>query len=231
MSRSVPTRLILGAVLAAIATLLLPGCSTPTKPTDAAPATAADATCNFGYPLGFSLSKMDTTVDPRQDFRRYAGGRWLDAAKIPGDKLEISGFLVMTETVQTQLRDLLQEAARTSGTAAQGSPAQQVGDFYASGMDVERLKSLGVQPLGAEFERIATAQGPTALAEELARLQLIRRAGGHRESGRRGRGGAGVCGAAGAPARAPRRQSDDRRVHAVTTLLPVVGAAVGRQGE
>jgi predicted metalloendopeptidase len=116
---------------------------------------------------------MDTAADPRQDFRRYAGGRWLDAAKIPGDQLEISGYLVMQETVQTQLRDLLQEAARTSGAAPRGSPAQQVGDFYASGMDVARLKSLGVQPLAPEFDRIAKVQGPTALAEEIARLQTI----------------------------------------------------------
>ncbi len=172
MSRSVPTRLILGAALAAAATLLLPGCSIPAKPADPAPTASADAARNFGFPLGFSPSKMDTTADPRQDFRRYAGGRWLDAAKIPADQLEISGYLVMQETVQTQLRDLLQEAARTGGAAPKGSPAQQVGDFYASGMDVERLKSLGVQPLVPEFERIAKVQGPTALAEELARLQL-----------------------------------------------------------
>jgi predicted metalloendopeptidase len=173
MSRSAPNRRILGAALAVSATLLLPACSTPAKPRDAAPPASADAAGNFGFPLGFSPSKMDTTADPRQDFRRYAGGRWLDAAKIPGDKLEISGYLVMQETVASQLRDLLQEAARTSGAAQRGSPAQQVGDFYASGMDVARLKALGVQPLASEFERIATLQGPTALAQELSRLQLI----------------------------------------------------------
>ena len=173
MGRSVPTRLILGAALAASATVLLPGCSAPTKPADAAPPSSADASGNFGFPLGFSPAKMDTTADPRQDFQRYAGGRWLDAAKIPSDKLEISGYLVMQEKVQTQLRDLLQESARTSGAALQGSPAQQVGDFYASGMDVARLKSLGVQPLASEFDRIAKVQGPTALADELARLQTI----------------------------------------------------------
>jgi putative endopeptidase len=172
MRRSVPTRLILGAALAASATLLLPGCSAPTKLADAVPPASVDAAHNFGFPLGFSPSKMDATADPRQDFRRYAGGRWLDAAKIPSDQLEISGYLVMQETVQTQLRDLLQEAARSSGAAPKGSPAQQVGDFYASGMDVERLKFLGVQPLVPEFERIAKVQGPTALSEELARLQL-----------------------------------------------------------
>ena len=173
MNRSVPSSLILGAALAASATLLLPGCSVPSKPADAAPPAAADAASNFGFPLGFSPSKMDTTADPRQDFRRYAGGRWLDAAKIPADRLEISGYLVMQETVQAQLRDLLQEAARTSSTAPKGSPTQRVGDFYASGMDVERLKALGVQPIVPEFERIARVQGATALAEELARLQLL----------------------------------------------------------
>jgi predicted metalloendopeptidase len=172
MSRSVPIHLILGAALAATATLLLPGCAAPTKPADAALPASADTAHNFGFPLGFSPSKMDTTADPRQDFRRYAGGRWLDAAKIPADKLEISGYLVMQENVETQLRNLLKEAARTSGSAAKGSPAQQVGDFYASGMDVARLKSLGVQPIAPEVARIAKMQGPTALAEELARLQL-----------------------------------------------------------
>ena len=172
MSRSVPTRLILGAAVAASAALLLPGCATPTKPAEPPPPASADAARNFGFPLGFSPAKMDPTADPRQDFRRYAGGRWLDAAKIPADQLEISGYLVMQETVANQLRDLLQEAARTSGAAPRGSPAQQVGDFYASGMDVARLASLGVQPLAPAFDRIAKVQGPTALAQELSRLQV-----------------------------------------------------------
>ena len=172
MNPSLPIRVLLGAALATSAALL-PGCSTPTKPAEVAPPAAADAGRNFGFPLGFSPSKMDTTADPRQDFRRYAGGRWLDAAKIPADKLEISGYVAMSDTVQAQLEDLLQEAARTSGTAAKNSPAQQVGDFYASGMDVERVKALGVQPLATEFERIAKASGPAALAQELARLQFV----------------------------------------------------------
>ena len=171
MRHSVPTRLLIGAAFAASAALL-PGCSVPTKPAEAPPAASTDDSRNFGFPLGFSPSKMDTAADPRQDFRRYAGGRWLDAANIPSDQLEISGYLVMQETVANQLRDLLQEAARMSDAAPKGSPTQQIGDFYASGMDVDRLKALGVQPLAPEFDRIAKVQGRTALAEELGRLQL-----------------------------------------------------------
>ncbi len=171
------------AVLAA-ALLAAPSLAQASGPTHVAAAvpparTKADATAgadvasNFGFPLGFSPSKMDTTADPRKDFRRYAGGRWLDAAKIPADQLEISGYLAMQDTVQAQLRDLLQEAARASDGAPKRSPAQQVGDFYVSGMDVARLKSLGVQPLAPEFERIAKARTATELAEVLARLQLL----------------------------------------------------------
>lgn len=163
----------LAAVAATLA--LAYGCATPPAPADKAPATpapTADFRDNFGFPLGFSPAKMDTTADPRQDFRRYAGGRWLDAAKIPGDKLEISGYLVMKDAVEKQLRDLLQDAARNGATATRGTPAQQVGDFYASGMDVARLKALGVKPIAPEFDRIAAIQGPTALGQTLARLML-----------------------------------------------------------
>ncbi|MFO1414182.1 MAG: M13 family metallopeptidase [Burkholderiales bacterium] len=160
----------LAAVAAALA--LAYGCATPPAADPPAPAAAPpkDFAHNFGFPLGFSPTKMDPAADPRQDFRRYAGGKWLDAATIPGDKLEVSGYLVMQDAVEKQLQALLQEAARSSG--AKGTPAQQVGDFYASGMDVARLTALGVQPIAPDMERIAATQGPTALAQTLARLSL-----------------------------------------------------------
>lgn len=156
--------------------LLFAGCATLDRTTSAAAtapsAAAADAPSNFGFPLGFSPSKMDTEADPRQDFRRYAAGRWLDAASIPADKLEISGYLVMSEVVQSQLRRLLQDAARDSRSAMPGSAEQLVGDFYASGMDVERRRALGMQPLAEEMARIDAAQTRTALSAQMARLQL-----------------------------------------------------------
>jgi len=35
--------------------------------------------------MGFDVSKMDTSADPRQNFQRYAAGKWLDTATLPGD--------------------------------------------------------------------------------------------------------------------------------------------------
>jgi hypothetical protein len=81
MSRSVPIRLTHHAALAASATLLLPGCSAATEPADAPPHASADADHIFGFPLGFSPTKMDHAADSRHDLRRYAVGRWLDTSE------------------------------------------------------------------------------------------------------------------------------------------------------
>ncbi len=171
MNRNAPW--VQGSLVIGAAAALLAGCATSDRQGATVTQQPTDAAHNFGFPLTFSPSKMDPTADPRKDFRRYAGGRWLDAATIPADSLEIAGYLAMGKVLDRQLQDVLAEATRTGATAPKGSPQQQVGDLHASGMDVERLKALGVTPLTAEFDRIARTQGPTALAETLARLQLV----------------------------------------------------------
>ena len=72
---------------------------------------------NFGFPLAFDPSKMDMSVDPRQDFARYAAGRWLDVATIPGDSPYISGIVLMTKRVERQVNDLFADAASRSQSA------------------------------------------------------------------------------------------------------------------
>jgi len=127
---------------------------------------------NFGFPIGFSVEKMDPKVNPRRDFRRYAAGRWTDAAVIPADSLRVSGIDVLGKQVEAQIGTLLDEAARASATAAPGSPTQQVGDFYVSGMDEKRLTELGVAPIKPDLDRIAAIDGRKSLTEALARLAV-----------------------------------------------------------
>jgi predicted metalloendopeptidase len=78
----------------------------------------------------------------------------------------------MTKRVERQVDELLADAASRSRTAAKGTPLQQAGDVYASGMDVERLGQLGAAPLMPEWERIARIDGPKSLASALAHLAL-----------------------------------------------------------
>jgi predicted metalloendopeptidase len=133
----------------------------------------ADDVPTFGLPLGFSTEKMDRAADPRKDFSRYAAGRWLDAAKIPGDTVRISPLDQMSRRLDVQVRTILDEASLASGSSPRGSPAQQVGDHYAAGLDVQRITALGVSPLEPLFARIAAIDGPQTLAATLARLNLL----------------------------------------------------------
>jgi predicted metalloendopeptidase len=149
--------LVLGAVVASA----LASAATP-------PVAKPDASNNFGFPLSFDVSKMDPKANPRQDFSRYAAGRWLDAATIPSDRYGISGVELMTKNVEDQVRTVLTDAAARSPGAAKGTPLQQVGDLYASGMDVERLTQLKAEPIKAEWARIDAIDSPKALAGAVA---------------------------------------------------------------
>jgi len=146
--------------------------SAQSPPSGSADPAAPSIANNFGFPIGFSVEKMDPKANPRRDFRRYAAGRWTDAAVIPADSLRVSGIEVLGKQVEAQIGTLLDEAARASATAAPGSPTQQVGDFYVSGMDERRLTELGVAPIKPDLDRIAAIDGRKSLAEALARLAV-----------------------------------------------------------
>ena len=128
---------------------------------------------NFGFPLTFDVSKMDLGADPRQDFRRYAAGKWFDKATLPADLGNLDAVNLVIKQVDRQVATLLVDAAAASPKARKGTALQQVGDFYAAGMDVARLRALGAKPLQPAWDRIAKIDGRQALSEELARLYLL----------------------------------------------------------
>ncbi|MGA9379484.1 MAG: M13 family metallopeptidase, partial [Phormidium sp.] len=132
----------------------------------------AETVSHTKLPLGFSVEKMDTKVDPKQDFHRFAAGKWLDTTTLPSDKLILSGLDLLSVEVSQQLQQITKQAATQSTKAPKGSPLQQVGDLYAGGMDVKRLESLGVSPLKPIFERVEAIDSLPALAKTLAQQQI-----------------------------------------------------------
>jgi len=172
MQQSRHSRYLITALCAALSLAAAPaGDADGTAPvTSGAP---LDVYNNFGFPMGFDVAKMDLSADPRQDFARFANGRWLDVATLPGDSAQLDGIGLLSRQVDRQVGVLLEEAAAASVTAPKGSPLQQVGDLYAAGMDVGRLQALGTTPLQPVWDRIARIDGRKALAEEIARLSLL----------------------------------------------------------
>ncbi|MFN0186107.1 MAG: M13 family metallopeptidase [Aquabacterium sp.] len=121
--------------------------------------------------LGYAPQRMDRSVDPRQDFYRYAAGNWLKTTEIAPSEADVGGFTMLAHQLDRQLLALIQQAAAATG-AARGSPQQQVGDYYKAAMDMARRQAVGLQPLAADLQRVAGARGtPTDYGALAARVQ------------------------------------------------------------
>lgn len=123
--------------------------------------------------LGYSPAHLDPSANPRQDFYRYANGKWLDRTQIPASEPDISGFSQLEINVAGQLLQLVKDAA--AAAAAPGTARQQVGDYWRAAMDVKRLDEIGLKPLKEDLDRIqalALPGDPRALGELSGRLQV-----------------------------------------------------------
>ncbi len=95
---------------------------------------------------------FDQKVRPQDDLFLAVNGTWLRDTEIPSDKSNYGAFSVLADQAELHIRELIEEAAGTS--AARGTDAQKVGDFYKSFMDVERVNELSFSPLKTELATI-----------------------------------------------------------------------------
>lgn len=123
--------------------------------------------------LSFSVTNMDTSVDPGTDFYRYAVGGWLDRVERPADRISIGTFDFMGLRLTAQLKNLIAEAGEKSASAEKGSPLQQVGDFYNAYMDVASLDAKGITPIEPELARIEAIASLDDLATYLGRYVSV----------------------------------------------------------
>lgn len=114
----------------------------------------------------FSVDHMDRSVDPKADFYRYACGAWLKNNPVPSDKARWSGFDELQERNWRLIRDILESSAKTS--TSEDRLRTQVGDFFASAMDTNRIESLRFQPIQQDLKRIDDLQQPEQLFQLLA---------------------------------------------------------------
>ncbi|XP_050738565.1 neprilysin-2-like isoform X4 [Eriocheir sinensis] len=89
------------------------------------------------------IESMDETVDPCDDFFKFACGGFLKKTIIPDDKTTISRFNEISDELQLKLRGLVE--AEDSPTEPQFS--KMVKNLYKSCMDKETIQQKGLNPL------------------------------------------------------------------------------------
>src|SRR5271157_430109 len=118
---------------------------------------------------GFSLSDLDRTCKPCDDFYEFAMGSWMKANPIPPEYSSWGTFTQLRDNNLTAMRTILEAAAKANPPA--GSNEQKIGDFYASCMDTTAIEAAGLKPLASELESIETIQDRGAVDAGIARLQ------------------------------------------------------------
>ena len=153
--------------------LALTGC-TSTKPTAGTTAAATPATAAPNAPkgVGLDMADFDRAVSPCDDFFQFSGGNWLRSNPVPSYASSWGPRNLLGNRTQNLLRKILEDAA-ANRSAAPGSNAQKVGDFYASAMDTVAIDRAGLAPLKLELDRVVAVRDAAGLRAEIGRLQEL----------------------------------------------------------
>jgi len=138
----------------------------------ASPAAQAPAPADsFTSRDGLYLNWLDPSLNPGEDFFRYANGGWIKANPIPPDRADWGVDTVLEQANSEFIRHLI-EGFQTQRLEP-GSNRRKVADFYSSGMDEGAIEAAGVRPLQPEFARIQAIAGIGDLRAEFAHLQAL----------------------------------------------------------
>lgn len=137
-------------------------------PAEPAPAQAAVPMAERPVPPGLDAAVMDPSVNPCDDFYKYACGGWLKATEIPAERARWSrGFETVAERNQTVLRDILTRAAEGQG---ENTPDDKLlGDYYGACMDEAKLEQ-SLPVLRASLKKLTALKTPQDVAKAVAWL-------------------------------------------------------------
>jgi len=119
---------------------------------------------------GINFANLDITVNPADDFFRYACGGWMDAHPLTGEYSRYGSFDKLGEENREQLKELITFIAENKQT--KNSIKQKIGDLYNLGMDTETIEQQGATPLRKELDKIMDMNSKEDLPKIMAVMEL-----------------------------------------------------------
>jgi len=112
----------------------------------------------------FDITELDTNISPCADFGAFVNAKWMAANPVPADRTRWGSFDILAESSLDAQRGIAEDAAAHAAAATPGSAAQQVGYFYASGMDEAAIEKAGYDPLKPQLARIGAMKNGADVA-------------------------------------------------------------------
>src|SRR5271155_4198818 len=120
---------------------------------------------------GFDTTSLDTTVDPCNDFYKFACGKFVANHPIPADQPEVDQFYALYNVNTQALNGILNKAA--AGGAGRSPDEQKIGDYYKACMDTDAINAKGLAPLEPLLKEIDAVQSRDQLPVLIGKLQRI----------------------------------------------------------
>ena len=113
-----------------------------------------------------AIEGVNLSLDPGDDFFRYANSIWYDTAQIPPSQSGVGAYMFMNYPQRIRLQGILDSVAQAK--SPMGSIGQKVGDFYSSGMDMSTINQRGYEPIKPILSGIEAINSIPSLMEFVA---------------------------------------------------------------
>ena len=118
------------------------------------------------------LTNFDESVSPKDNFYKYVNGNWIKNNPIPASESRWGAFSEVLKGNRAILKEILESTAAMTD-AEKGSTEQKVGDFYASGMDTDKIEAEGIKPLQELFDGITAIEDADGLMTQLSKMHRM----------------------------------------------------------
>src|ERR1044072_2396653 len=117
----------------------------------------------------FDPARMDSGALACDNFYQYTNGTWLKNTEIPAAFPSWGTWDILITRNRENSRDILETLGKNT-SAAKGSSAQLIGDYYASCMDTAAIDAAGAKPLDPSFKDTNAMKTSRDLQNEIAKL-------------------------------------------------------------
>jgi len=158
-------------MLALMTLFLMPGSFAQSVTTGALASSAPSDEPKEPQLTHFDPTAPDKTLDPCDDFYKFACSKWQSANPIPADQVfwsTGSGLQLWNETV---LRETLEAASKSD--SSRNAVHQKIGDYWAACMDENGIEAAGLKPLQPELARIAALKSKKDITLEIAHIHHL----------------------------------------------------------